>query len=114
MANNTDVTVKNMLMDPATINVTRYPMENVQDVDLRIEKDLSDEINIPDTQTVLKIQAPEGKDLKKCYIRVKSGVDMEIIQSRTDACWTLKIIPNDLPQDAPQSTNVIVGQDEPD
>jgi hypothetical protein len=114
MANYTDVTVKNMFRDSVSINAKRMVQGNTHDVDVDIEKDNAELVHLPSPETALKIQAPGGINLRDCFIKVKSSVDLEIVHSRTLSNWTLKIIPSQLPPDTPTSTNVIVGQDEPD
>jgi len=60
------------------------------------------------------VTAPDGVDSKTCVASVKSDVDLDTLHSRTDSNWTLKIVPNELPPDAPTNVNITLGEDEPE
>ncbi len=114
MANQAEVTVKNVFSDNVTVNVKRRLQDNTIDLDEDILQNQAKQVHLPSPEVALVITVPEGMDLRDCLLKVKTDVDVENIHSRTDGNWTLKIIPNDLPSDAPTTMNVSVGQDEAD
>jgi hypothetical protein len=114
MANNADVTVKNVFSDNVTVNVKRRLQNGTIDQEVDIAQDEAKQVHLPSTEVALVVTVPEGMNLRDCFLKVKTDVDVETIHSRTEGNWTLKIIPNDIPPDAPTTMNVTVGRDEPD
>lgn len=114
MANKTDVTVKNIFKNNETFQVKRLLPDGNSEFEVKITQGEVKMVSLPSVDVALVIQAPVHMDLRDCPIKVQSDVDMEIRLSRTQANWTFTIIPNELPPDVPTTTNVTVGQDEPD
>ena len=114
MANNADVTVKNVFSDNVTVNVKRRLQDGTIDQEVNIAQNEAEQVHLPSPEVALVITVPGGMDLRDCLLKVKTDVDVENIHSMTDGNWTLKIIPNDLPPEVPTTMNVSVGQDEPD
>ncbi|MGE5341257.1 MAG: hypothetical protein ACM3SY_07220 [Candidatus Omnitrophota bacterium] len=79
--------------------------------DSKVDIDSGSETMIPlqGTDISLVINTPAEKDLKDCPILVKSDVDLEVMFSRTNSNWSIKIVPNDLPPGVPTTVNVDVG-----
>jgi hypothetical protein len=114
MANNADVNVKNMFGNNVTVNVKRRLQDGTIDQDVDIVQNEANQLQLPSTEGALLITVPGGMNLRDCFLKVKTDVDVEAIHSRTEGNWTLKIIPNDIPPDIPTTVNVSVGQDEPE
>jgi hypothetical protein len=112
MANRADFLIKNVLTDDIT--VFRKTPDGSIDFDITIANGNEEMIPIAGPEVSLVINAPEWVDTKDCPIKVKSYVDLEVLYSRTDSNWAIKIIPNDLPPDVPTTVNVTLGDDEPD
>ena len=60
----------------------------------------------------LLINAPAGVDIKECYIKVRSDIDLAVPCFRTDSNWKIKIEPNTSPPEAPTTVNIDIGEDE--
>lgn len=111
MADRADFFVKNVL--PGNIRVLRKMADGVVDTDLVLSPGAEEKVVIPDTQVSLIIMALARTDIKYCHFRVISDVDLNVVCSRTDMSWTVKIVPNDLPADIPTTVNVEVGENPP-
>jgi len=111
MANRADVYVKNVLTD--NINVIRKLPDGTIDLNTSIANGDEEGVHLAGPEVSLIINAPEGKDIKDCHVKVKSDVDLAVSHSRTDSNWAIKIVPNDLPPDVPTTVNVDVGESGP-
>jgi hypothetical protein len=111
MADRADVYVKNVL--PGDINVIRKLPDGSSDLNTTIAYEGEEMIPLQGTEVSLIINAPEGVDTKDHPVNVKSDVDLDVSCSRTDSNWNVKIVPNDLPPDAPTSVNMTMGDDGP-
>jgi hypothetical protein len=113
MINNAIVTVQNQSKDK-TLRVVRKPKANSDaDLDKTLAVNGRESIDLLSTDVELVIHSPGGLDLKKCWIKVYTGVDLDLRHSRTDSAWIFKIIPNDLDPDVPTTVNISVGSIEP-
>lgn len=110
MADQADVYVKNKLTND--IHVARKLSNGSIDVEETISNGNTEQINLGSTDVSLLITPPGGTDIKDCYICVRPDVDLDVKCSRTDSKWTLKILPNSLPPEAPTTVNVTIGEDE--
>lgn len=109
MADRADVSVKNVLADE--INVIRQLPDGSSDVNIVIAGGNEEQVHLPGPEVSLVIKAPIGMDIKGCPVKVKSDVDLDVSCSRTNASWSIKIVPNELPPDAPTTVNVNIGED---
>lgn len=114
MANNADVTIKNVFTSDVTVNVKRCLPGGTVDLEVNIAQNEAEQVQLPSPDVSLVITVPGGMDLRNCLLKVRTDTDVEAVHSRTNGNWTLKIIPNNIPPDAPTTMNVSVGQDEPD
>jgi hypothetical protein len=72
----------------------------------------TEKVSIQGTDVTLVIEAPAGIDISGYFLRSKAEVDLAVLFSRTDSCWKMNIVPNDLEPEAPTTVNVNVGEDE--
>ncbi len=114
MANDADVTVKNVFNENVTVNVKRRLQDGTVDKEVNIGQNEAQQLRLPSPEVALLITVPGGMNLRDCFLKIRTGVDVDTVHSRTDGNWTLKIIPNDLPPDIPTTMNVTVGGTEPD
>ncbi len=56
----------------------------------------------------LIISAPGDTDTKRCCIMIESDVDLDMVYSRAERNWTIKILPNELAPDMPTSINITI------
>ena len=114
MANNADVTVKNVFSENVTVNVKRRLQDGTVDLEVNVEQNGAEQIHLPSPEVALLITVTGGMELRDCFLKVKTDVDANAVHSRTEGKWTLNIIPNEIPPDVPTTMNVTVGHDEPD
>ncbi len=108
MANRADAYVKNVFKT-GNINVIRKLPDGSSDLEVTVEPGTVEMVHLPSPEVTLFIIAPTAMDIKYCRINMKSDVDLAMSCSRTNSNWAIKIIPNDLPPDAPTTLNVEVG-----
>lgn len=113
MANRADVYVKNVLRENMDIHVIRRLEDGTNDLETAIATENEEMIHLPTPDVSLVINAPLGADTKDCPIYMKSDVDLSVSCSRTDSNWTIKIVPNNLPPEAPTSVTVDIGEKGP-
>lgn len=111
MANRADAYVRNVLAEK--IRIFRKLKDGENDLELNAAQGEEVKIPLPSTEESLVICAPPGQDCRNYKALTKSDVDLEIIYSRTDSCWRIKIIPNNLPSEIPTTVNITIGQEEP-
>jgi hypothetical protein len=112
MISKADVIVRNQW--DYVVDVTRMLLDETSDTYNTIAPQNEDTINLPSLTTSLVITPPDGQNIKECPIQVKSDVDLQLLYSRSNKKWTIKILPNDLPVDIPTTMNVTVGIEEPE
>lgn len=111
MADQADFVIKNDCTT-GSINVKRKLSNGTVDVDKNISTNEQDTVTISGTDTKLIITPPSGvSDLKDCWIKVRSDIDLDRMDSRTDTNWTMQIAPNELPPDSPETVNISIGED---
>jgi hypothetical protein len=117
MADQVEVYIYNEFTDD--INITRELPDGSNDLDITIsqkneEKTHSEGIFLPGPEVSLVINAPEGRDINECYIKVaKPSLDLLVLHSRTGSNWRVNIAPNDLDPEVPTTVNVNVGEEGP-
>jgi hypothetical protein len=113
MANRADVIVTNRLADNVNVNLVRRLPDGTSDLQVPIVNMGMGQIHLPSPDVSLEIIAPAEVDIKTSPFHVTSDVDLEILNSRTNSTWVMKIIANDLPPDVPTTVNVDLGEEEP-
>jgi hypothetical protein len=113
MANQAEVVVRNKFY-VGGLQVQRMVKGSPVDYNTTIAIGQNEGIPLQSPDVQLVINTPQGKDGKECFLRLRSSVDMSVTFSRTQSTWTFQIIPNELPADIPTTTNISVGEDEPD
>jgi hypothetical protein len=108
MANTAEVLVKNVFTGDS-IRVIRKPTPNDVDLDKTVAANDQQQVNLQSPDVLLVIEAPTGKDIKTCQLKVDAAVDLEVIASRTNSYWTVKIVPNEIPPDIPTTVNISLG-----
>lgn len=108
MANKADAYVKNGFT-AGNINAIRKLPDGSNDLEVPVAPGIEEMVHLPSTEVSLVINAPTGMDTRYCRLNMNSDVDLAISSSRTNSNWTINIIPNDLPPDAPTTLNVEVG-----
>lgn len=111
MANRADFYVRNNLMT-ADLNVCCKHQDGSESNNMTVLNKAEERIHLPSPEVSMVLASPPGLEMKTCPILVKSDVDLEILYSRTDSNWTIKIIPNELPPDVPTDVNVTLGEEE--
>ena len=112
MINNARVKVESFFAGKS-IRLTRMPTEKTRDFDETLTGHGHKFVDLQSTAVSLVIQAPEGVDLKECWLKVKAAVDLEVVYSRSKSTWTFKIAPNTLDPEIPTTVNISVGNVEP-
>ena len=111
MIEQADVFVNNLFGND--VNVARKLPNGSTDYETTITAGANERIPVQGTEASLVISLPtQVQDLKTCPIKVKKDVDLAVSCSRTDRCWTLQILPNNLNPEVPTTVNVSVGPDE--
>jgi hypothetical protein len=112
MIEQADFYVRNNLTN-GSINVARKLSNSSTEYETTIAVGTEKRILLQSTDVYMVISAPiQVQDLKTCPIKVRAGVDLSLLVSRTDRCWTLQILPNNLDPEAPTTVNVSVGPNE--
>ncbi len=107
MADQADVYVKNRFT--GDVRVIRYLSSGVSDLEITISPGNEEKVLLTGTDVYLVIKPPAGKDLKLCFITVRSDVDLSVPGSRTDSLWKVQILPNSLPPEVPTTVNIEAG-----
>ncbi len=108
MANRAEVLVKN-LFSGESVRVLRKPAPETVDFDEPVDGGGEQQVSLLSPDVSLVIEAPPGKDLKLCQFKVDAAVDLEVIKSRTDSLWSVKIVPNELDPETPTTVNISIG-----
>lgn len=112
MAKQAKFYVKNKFADDV-IKITRKFPDSSIDLDRTVAGNNVETVYLPNPETALVIETPGKEDIKDCYIKVASGVDLTVSCSRRKSNWTIKIDPDDLLPDIPTDANVEVGNNVP-
>ena len=112
MINNARVKVESFFAGKS-IRVVRKPTARTSDFEATLTGQNHKFIDLQSTAVALEIHAPGGVDLKKCWLKVDSAVDLEVVYSRSKSTWTFKITPNTLDPEVPTTVNISVGDIEP-
>ncbi len=112
MANQAYVYVRNTLEGGITAS-RRLPDASEASI-TNVGKEVKEKLTLLGPDEWIVIRAPEGMDTRNCFLKVRADVDLETVHSRSDSMWTIKIVPNRLPPDAPTTVNVTAGNDEPE
>ena len=107
MADQADVYVENALTDD--IKVLRMLPDNSIDLDTIIASGDVDRFLLLGAEMSLTINTTGGRDIRDCFIKVRSDAGVTISCSRTDANWKIQIVPSDFPPEVPTTVNVEVG-----
>jgi hypothetical protein len=114
MINNARVEVKNAFSDKSkSIRVVRKPTKKASDFDKTLAQNGNEVIDLLSPDVLLVIHAPKGVDLRKCWLKVDSAVDLDISYSRSKSTWTFKIAPNNLNPNTPTTVNISAGDIQP-
>lgn len=112
MIEQTDVYVKNTYFTES-IQVSRKLPDGSSDLNITVAKGNEEKIYLGGLDVSLLIKAPNGAEIRYCPVKVRADVDMGVSHSRTDATWSMKILPNSLEPELPITVNVTVGEDGP-
>lgn len=114
MINNARVSVKNAFLDKSkSIRVVRKPTKKTSDFDKTLAQNGNEVIDLLSPAVLLEIHAPAGMDLRECWLKVDSAVDLEIGYSRSNSTWAFKIAPNKQDPETPTTVNISVGDIQP-
>jgi hypothetical protein len=114
MANQAKFRINNKSETSIDVQAKRILPDGNSDIEKTIAQYDSKEIDLPSTDVSLVIDIPGVTDTKLYYLKAKSDVDLEILCSRTNANWIIKIVPNELPTGIPTTVNVDLGEDPPE
>lgn len=114
MADQANVYVKNNSTLTGDITALRILPDGSQGGSTTIGFGVKEKITLLGLDEKILINATSGGDLTTCYVAVRSDVDVQVKHSAEAPNWTIQIVPNTAPPNTPTTTNVSVGDDEPE
>jgi len=107
MAKQINVYVKNVLT--GDIHLLRKLPGGKSDLAATIARGSKKKILLSGPGKSLVIYAPAGMDTRECPLNVRSDVNLDVLCSRTDSTWTIRIEPGDLSSGESKAVNVTIG-----
>jgi len=112
MIEQAEVFVKNVFFSEPIQVIRRLPGGG-SDLNISVAQGNEERIPLIGLDVSLDIKAPTGKEIRYCPVKVRADVDLAVSHSRTNATWSMKILPNSLEPELPITVNVTIGEDGP-